>query len=369
MNKLMIVVLTLTIILLVGCGGETITGNVVNEPIKIGVMTMTTGDVAFLGQNIVKSAELAVEELEYDNVELIIADVGNLGEGRNTVAAYRKLVDVDKVEIIIDGMLSDGTMAVAPLLDQDEVVMITPLTGGENIDNAAEYLFRNGPSDIIAGTKPAKQLLEFGFENVALYTDNAEYTLDIRKHFVSSFRGKIVVDEVIIPDKSDYRGELSKITNEVDAIVINTATGMSAPHMIKQLYELGNEKPIFVNFLAFNDNALEIAGNALENVYVYDPEFDETSSLTTMFFSQYEKKYGVKSNIPFHATGTYDAIRMSVEAVEKVGYDGKKVHDYLLENVQGWQGMNGVVTFDEKGNTQTGFVLKQVRNGELVMAE
>ncbi|MBT7928702.1 ABC transporter substrate-binding protein, partial [Candidatus Peregrinibacteria bacterium] len=238
MNKLMIVVLTLTIILLVGCGGETITGNVVNEPIKIGVMTMTTGDVAFLGQNIVKSAELAVEELEYDNVELIIADVGNLGEGRNTVAAYRKLVDVDKVEIIIDGMLSDGTMAVAPLLDQDEVVMITPLTGGENIDNAAEYLFRNGPSDIIAGTKPAKQLLEFGFENVALYTDNAEYTLDIRKHFVSSFRGKIVVDEVIIPDKSDYRGELSKITNEVDAIVINTATGMSAPHMIKQLYEL-----------------------------------------------------------------------------------------------------------------------------------
>ena len=46
----MIVVLTLTIILLVGCGGETISGNVVSEPIKIGVMTMTTGDVAFLGQ-------------------------------------------------------------------------------------------------------------------------------------------------------------------------------------------------------------------------------------------------------------------------------------------------------------------------------
>jgi len=29
--------------------------------------------------------------------------------------------------------------------------------------------------------------------------------------------------------------------------------------------------------------------------------------------------------------------------------------------------MNGVISFDEKGNTETGFVLKQVRDGKLVL--
>ena len=37
------------------------------DSIKIGIMTITTGDLAFLGQNIVDSAMLAREELGYEN--------------------------------------------------------------------------------------------------------------------------------------------------------------------------------------------------------------------------------------------------------------------------------------------------------------
>ncbi len=57
---------------------------------------------------------------------------------------------------------------------------------------------------------------------------------------------------------------------------------------------------------------------------------------------------------------------MFLEATENVGYDGERIRDYLLENIQDWQGMNGIVSFDENGNTETGFVLKQVKNGKLV---
>src|SRR3989344_7767416 len=199
------------------------------EKIKIGVMTITSGDLAFLGNNIVQSAELALEDLGYDSVELIVEDVGGLAGGKDAVSAYRKLVDVDKVQVIIDGMSSDATLAVAPLLDQDKIVMITPLTGGENIDNAAEYLFRNGPSDVLAGTKPAKEIFERGLNNVALITDNAEYTLDISKHFRKEFKGTLVYDEKIAFDTKDFRAEISKFQSKnPQAIVINTATGNSA---------------------------------------------------------------------------------------------------------------------------------------------
>ena len=56
---------------------------------------------------------------------------------------------------------------------------------------------------------------------------------------------------------------------------------------------------------------------------------------------------------------------MGLQAIDAVGYDGQKIHDYLLTNIQGWSGMNGIVSFNSQGNSGTGFILKQIRNGKL----
>lgn len=355
----------LMLALLIGCQGHE------PEKIKIGILTPTSGSLAFLGENIVRSAELAAEDLGYaDRVEFIVEDAGDVGGGRSAVSAYRKLVDVDKVVFIIDGMSSDGTMAVAPLLDADQVVMVTPLTGGENIDNAAEYLFRNGPSDIRAGTQPAEDIYRAGYAKVALFTDNAEYTLDISKHFRAAFNGTIVVDEIIEPDRTDYRTALLKLQGqEVDAIVINTASGASAAYLMKELHEAGVRKPVFANFLAFGSSTLQIAGEGAEGAYIYYPEFDEDAPATRRLMGRYEERYGTMPPIPFHTTGTYDAVRMGVEAAEAGARDGAAIRECLLEHIRGWQGLNGNVTFDSKGNVQTGFTLKRISSGTLADAE
>ena len=367
-TKLAIAIMIIVSLLLVaGCTGYTVKQK--NQKVKIGIMTPLTGPAAFLGENIVKSAELAVQEMGLqDQVELLIEDSGKLGGGGNTLSAYNKLVHVDNVKFIIDGMLSDGTMAVAPLLENNQVVMMTPLTGGENIDLASPYLFRNGPSDIIAGTKPAQDIYhKFGYKRVALFTDNAEYTLDIAKHFRKTFKGNIVLDEIVEADLTDYKTVINKLQGkQVDAVVINTQDGVSAAYIIKQLYELGYGLPVFGNFLALTENGLTIAGKAFEGVYIYDPEFDENAALTKAFFVAYEKKFNKKTPIPFHTTGVHDNIKMFMQAQQAVGYDGAKMRSYLLSYIQNWQGMNGLVSFDHRGNTQTGFVLKQVKNGALV---
>ena len=377
MNKKIKIILGLIVLVLVVWGIYS-TGkkpeDVSTETIKIGVITMLSGNLAFLGENIVKSAELAVEDLQKDGVEiqLIIEDVGGLaGQGVEAVSALQKLVQIDNIRYIIAGMTNDGTMAIAPLVDEYKVVMITPLTGGENIDNAAEYLFRNGPSDIIAGTKPAEQLYnKFGYKKVAVLTDNAEYTLDIVKHFIKNYEGDVVVDETITPDNNDYRTELAKVKgSDAEAIFVNTATGVSAQYIIKQAGELGIDIPIFANFLAYGPDLIKVAGSYAENVYIYDPELNEESRDVKSFIERYNEKNGFEPRIKFHSTGTYDAVSMGVEAIKAVGNDGKKIHDYLLENIKNWKGFNGKVTFDEKGNSGCGFVLKQVKNGELVLVK
>lgn len=367
MNNKVLLTVTIVVLVLVGIlalggkGGQA-------QKIKIGILTPQSGDLAFLGENIVKSARLALKELGRTDVELVIEDVGGLSDQTKTVSAFKKMVDIDHVQYIVDGMSSNGTMAIAPVVDAEKAVVVTPLTGGENVDNAAEYLFRNGPSDILGATKPADDFsTKFGYKKIALLTDNAEYTLDIAKHFKATYKGTIVGDHVIPPTQNDYRTDLAKVKSEnPDALFINTADGVSSMYLVKQARELGLRQPIFVNFIAFGPKFLEVAGAAAEGVYVYDPEFNESSPQVQAFLQHYQQTYGTESPIRFHTTGTYDAIKMGLEAINRVGYSGPAIHDYLLANIQNWQGYNGTVSFDAKGNTQTGFVLKQIKNGKLV---
>jgi ABC-type branched-subunit amino acid transport system substrate-binding protein len=344
-----------------------------HQKVKVGIITMTTGNLAFLGENIVNSAHLAAEKLGRTNdVDFIIEDVGNLeGQGKSAVSAAQKLTDIDKVDFIIDGMTSNGTLASASVINRSKVVMITPLTGGENVDMSGEYIFRNGPSDILGGTTPAQDIVtKFGLKKVALITDNAEYTLDIVKHFKKSFTGIVVSDQVIQPDGNDYRTVITKIkSTKPEAVFINTATGVSARYVIKQIRELGIKVPIFANFLAYGPDLLSVAGQYVEGVYIYDPEFDQNSSDVTDFLLAYKNKFGHESPITFHTTGTYDALRMGLEAVDSVGTNGIDIHDYLLKNIQNWKGFNGKVSFDLSGNSGTGFTLKQIQNGKLVVVK
>jgi ABC-type branched-subunit amino acid transport system substrate-binding protein len=84
------------------------------------------------------------------------------------------------------------------------------------------------------------------------------------------------------------------------------------------------------------------------------PEFDRDSNMTKLFFEKYQERFGSAPEIDFHSTGTYDAVKLFVEAVDHVGYDGDDVKNYLINEVNDWHGLNGVISFDENGNTQTG---------------
>ena len=59
--------------------------------------------------------------------------------------------------------------------------------------------------------------------------------------------------------------------------------------------------------------------------------------------------------------------RMIVEAIDHVGNDGTSIQQWLLENIHNWPGLMGIISFDEKGNTDSGYVLKQMRNGSAII--
>ncbi|MES2471179.1 MAG: ABC transporter substrate-binding protein [Patescibacteria group bacterium] len=341
-------------------------------PIKIGVATLLSGDYAILGDNIVKAAKLAAGEVNAKGgingrmIELTIEDAGV--DSKTGLSAAHKLIDIDGIRYIVGGMSSNGTIAAAPIANQSKAIIMTPVTGGSNVDNAGEYIFRTANADVLAGRDLANSMLKLGYTKVAVVSEVTEYTADIADTFkktIAAGGGIVVASEEFKSNTNDYRTLVSKVqAAKPQALLVLSQTGTNAGKFIKQSRELSFNPVLFTDFnFATNDNAKQIVGT-FDGIYFTDPSYDSESAATKAFFDSYQKTYGTTPAIPFHAAATYDGIMMFAEALKAVGDDSEKVKNWLLANIKNYQGLMGTYSLDEKGNSDIGFTLKVIKDGK-----
>lgn len=379
MTKQIKVILVAIAVILVAWGISSYQKNkkLVDEPIRIGVSTILSSQWAALGENIIRSAELTVDGVNQHggidgrSVQLVIQDAGL--DGKAGLAAAQKLINTDKVKYIIGGTSGNGTMASAPLANETKTPYLTTVTGGNNIDNAGEYIFRIANADVLAGRDIANAMAKLGYTKVGVISEVTEYTADIAKSFVEQVQkngGQVVVSEEFQPDTSDFRTSITKIkVANPEAILVASQTGVGGALFLKQSHEQNLILPTFSDFtFVTNEDAKKIIGS-FEGIYFADPGYDMENQQYKDFVSAYENKFGSAPLIPFHSAATHDAILLLKQAIESVGDNPEKVHDWLVKNVKNWNGFMGTFSLDEKGNSDLGFVIKVVRNGEFVPVE
>lgn len=343
------------------------------EPIRIGVATILSGDIAAFGENLVNVAKMQVDEINQKGgidgrkVELVIEDAKC--DSKTGLSAVQKLINLDKVKYIIGGMCSNGTLAAAPVVNENKVVFLTPSTGGKNIDEAGEYIFRIGNSDLLVGRDIASTMAKLGYKKVGVVAEATEYTIDIKNSFIKKANElglSVAVAEEFQPNTTDFRTVATKIKGEdLDAILIASQTGISGGNFIKQLRNVGAKAQIFSDFLLiFNGDVKKIVGS-LDGIYYADPSYGENNSQVSAFFGAYENKYKIKPLAPYFSAGTYDSISIILDAIKETKKDDSvSVHDWILENVKDYNGFMGSITLDEKGNSNAGFSIKIMKDGK-----
>ena len=335
--------------------------------VTVGVPGVLTGDLAVIGDNIKKTIETYQRHYLRHPVDFIFEDAKK--SGADGLSAYKKLIEVDKVDMLIGGTVSNGTMAGAPLINQSKTVMITPLTGGSNIDSAGEYIFRIGSSDILNARQQADLFLARGIKEVALFTEQTEYPQDIAKHFREHFLqqgGAIVFDEDFLPDLPSFRSTIVRLkSRKPQAIFMSTQTGLAFGIFIREYRQIasGSETEIHTNFVAAcNPDAFQAAGRALDGVRYLAPYYDSSNSRLKSFFEYFELDHGSKPAIPMHSAGTFDSLELLQSYLDKVGsYSSAGFHDYLLSEVKEYKGLMGRYSFDSRGNADAGFSPSVIR--------
>ncbi len=340
------------------------------EPIKFGIIMPLTGDAASIGQSVVNAVNLAADEINanggIDGRQVqIIAEDGKC-DGKDAVDAMNKLVSVDNVKYIVGAGCSAETLAVAPIAEANKIVMISPASSNPAITNSGDYIFRDYPSDTLAGDFDAKYLYNNGAKSVAVAECQSDYCTGLADVFIKSYTalgGKIVFHESYPRDVTDMRTILSKIRDaNPDAIYMPSYTE-STVLAFKEAKELGIPSDKFFGGDAWDDPTIWSQTQGVSDGAQYTVV---GADVPQEFKQKFAAKYGADAALTLGATQGYDALYIFKNAIEQAGDNPEAVKDALY-NVQGYKGYSGTISFDSNGDMkESQYTLMVIKDGKAV---
>lgn len=364
---IIVVALALTIALIVSQTKKDV------EKIKIGAILPLTGDNAVYGMEIKKGIELGAEVINrnggINGRALTIIFEDDQANPQKSISAYKKLTQVDEVPLILGGVFSASSLAIAPLAQRDKIVLLSPTSSSVDLTNAGPWFFRIYPSDTYDGVF----LANFAFNNfkarnaAVLYLQVSSTTAiaKVLEDKFSSLGGKIALSEGHAEGTTDFRVTLSRLKDIKADIVFLPSYLKEMAIILKQAKELGVNTQ-FLSISTFNDpKILELAGNAAENVLFSTPYFDPTAldKLTQSFVSSFRTKYNETPNI--WAGYGYDVVRVAAKGIEaaSIPLEPEGIRE-ALSHISGFPGVTGVITFDVNGDVEKELNVLIVKNGQ-----
>jgi len=349
---------------LIGCTSPK--NNESKESVNIGVMMPLTGEGSFWGQNGRKGIELALDQINNRenrfSYNLIIED--SKTEPKTAVSAFTKLVEVDKVNYCLVDMISGNVLAIAPIAERNQVIILSPGASNAKISSAGDYVFRNWPSDALQGEENARIVNDvLGWKNVGILKINNEYGIGLSTVFKENLSSDVTVYEQTYEQGDvNFRAQLTFLKSKNVEGVYLLAYPQEAPNILLQASEL-NFKVNFLGTETFESQDLvNRAGSAAEGLlYTFPKSPDTTKAIVQNFRSAFRERYNEDFGTP--ADVAYDALFMLVDAIEKVGDDVKEVKSELYK-YQNYSGASGTYSIDSNGDAIKNFDLKTIMDGE-----
>src|SRR5262245_62300320 len=136
-------------------------------PVKVGFSSAMTGPSAITGEGVKWAAQMLADEYNAKGgiagrkIEIYFGD--NAGTPGEAVSAVRKLVDVDKVDVIVGQTHSGACLGALPIVKELAVPMVIEACSNPRIreligKNGNEWAFRVNPDDQMLANQFAKYM-------------------------------------------------------------------------------------------------------------------------------------------------------------------------------------------------------------------
>lgn len=337
------------------------------DPLPIGALCPLTGDGALYGKREVAAIQLAFDEANaagaiFDGRKLEARIEDSRIEPAPALFAAQKLIDVDNVPAIIGPTTSGATLAVAPVVENRRIVLISPIASADKVSGAGDFVFRIAPKDQLQAREAVRWFHEKGFGKAAILYINNEYGVGLEKSFREDFErqgGKVIVSEAITPGQKDFRAEILKVkASGADALwlpIYMSEGGL----LVRQKADLKFDVPVLGTDPVADPLFLEAAGPAAEGI-----AFTNVTGPAGPTFQAFAAKYRDRSGMDAEvvAAQTYDAARALIEALKIArSMSPVQIKDALYK--VSFQGASGQVQFDKNGDNTGGSFSRFIYRG------
>jgi branched-chain amino acid transport system substrate-binding protein len=357
------------------------------QPIRIGAFLAVTGPAAFLGDPEQKTLELYVEKINAAGgvlgrkLELHAYD--SAGDAEKARGFVKRLIEQDKVDVLVGGSTTGETMAVVPLAESAGVPFISLAGAVVIIEPVKKWVFKTPHTDRMACEKIFADMRGRGATRVALISGAGGFDRSMRAEClkVAGKHGvEIVADETYGAGDSDMTAQLAKIkaTPGVQA-VLNAGFGQGPAIVTKNYRQLAIGAPLYQSHGVASKQFVKLAGDAAEGVrlpaaalLVADtlPAGDPQKKVVTGYKQDYEGRF--KQEVSTFGGHAYDGLMIVLDAMRRAGSTDKaKVRD-AIESTRGYVGTGGVVNMsaqDHMGLDLSAFRMLEVRGGDWKLAD
>jgi len=340
----------------------------VGETYKIGAIFDVTGAGSSLGtpeRDTVKMLEDQVNakggitgpDGKLHKVQVIVYD--NQSQESQSVLVAKRLIEEDKVPVIIGPSQSGTTLAIVDTTQKAQIPLISAAASFKIVEPIADrpWVFKTPQSDSLIMTSLLDYLKSKSITKVGWISVNNAFGDSGRSEFERlspQFGITATTSERFDANDKDMSGQLTKIRATNPQALIVWAIPPAASVVTKNAADLGLKLPVFHSHGIGNQDFITLAGPAANGIIFPVGKLLVASGLSDTdpqkkvlleYTDQYQKAYG-KPPTTFggHA---WDAFWLATNALQKAGPDPKGIKT-ALEGMKEFVGITGVFSFSDK---------------------
>jgi len=336
-------------------GGETKAVTAEGGTIKIGVLASLTGALESYGKQTQRGFDLGIEyatggtmEVNGKKIEIVYEDT----ETKPEVAVQKatKLLEDDQVDFLVGSSSSGDTLAVLPLAEEYEKIMVVEPAVADSITGSEfnEYIFRTGRNSSQDAYAAAAAIAGKGVK-IATFAPDYSFGWDGVNAFKTAAEklgAEIVLEEYADPAATDFTSNLQKVIDAKPDYLFVVWAGANSPW--NQIADLKiQEKGIKISTGAPDIIALQFMNPlvGMEGFSVYYHTLPQ-NDVNKWLVDEHQKRFNEVPDL-FTPGGMSAAIAV-VEALKKS--DGDVDANKLIDIMEGmsFETPKGTMTFREE---------------------
>lgn len=340
--------------------------------IKIGSVQVLTGQMSKYGKTLEAALSAYIDvnkelrrEKGLPEIEIITMD--SRLEPKTGVSDINQLITVYHVPAVIGALGSSVTLAMAPIAEENKVVLISPASGSPEISGAGKYIFRTCPSDIYEAEFIARYYeKEFSENSLAILYINNDYGVGLKNGFLKTVQNKSLKPLFLSFEQgqNNFRNQLLRIKN--DSIKVVYLIGYE--EMIT-IFKQAKEMDVTVNWIGNNQlndqSMIDKMGNTANGTIFpgHEYELSKIKKEHPEFYTKYLEQSNGQDLDVFAAYGV-DALMLIEAAIDNGAKTGTEIKDYL-DHIKEFNGLTGTFSFNTDGDPIRTLILYQIMDGKI----